>query len=219
MTLINNEFKIKNSVPLPAFSSIYRFFSMTKIAIFASGSGTNAQNIIKTIGDKVQVTCIYCNNPSAGIIDRARNLGVEVNLFTREQLYTTGEVLRHLELSGAEYVILAGFLWLIPNALIAQYPDRIINIHPALLPNYGGKGMYGEKVHQSVINNKEKESGITIHLVNEKYDEGRHIFQAKCSIDPTDTAETLAHKIHQLEYDHFPNVILNFINNNKKREL
>lgn len=173
----------------------------------------------KTIGDKVQVSCIYCNNPSAGIIDRAKTLGVNVKLFTRDELYSTGEVLQHLKQSGAEYVILAGFLWLIPAELIAMFPDRIINIHPALLPNYGGKGMYGEKVHKSVIDNKEKESGITIHLVNEKYDEGRHILQAKCAITPTDTPETLAHKVHALEYEHFPSAILNFINSNKKKEL
>lgn len=199
-----------------AISLFYRILSMTKIAIFASGSGTNAQNIIKTIGDKVQVTCVYCNNPSAGVINRANDLGVEVFIFSREQLYSTGEVLRHLQLSGAEYVILAGFLWLIPSELILNFPDRIINIHPALLPKYGGKGMYGDKVHKSVIDNKEKESGITIHLVNEKYDEGRHIFQAKCLIDPTDTAESLAKKIHQLEYEHFPLAILNYVNSIKK---
>ncbi len=191
---------------------------MTKIAIFASGSGTNAQNIIQTIGDCVQVTNIYCNNPTAGIIDRAKNMNVPVYLFNRDQLYTTGEVLDHIESSGAEYIILAGFLWLIPSELITRFPDRIINIHPALLPQFGGKGMYGEKVHRAIIANKEQESGITIHLVNEKYDEGRHILQAKCPINEDDTPQTLAQKIHKLEYEHFPIAILNFINNNKKKE-
>lgn len=192
---------------------------MTKIAIFASGSGTNAQNIVQTIGNEIQVTAIYCNNPSAGIIERAQKLGINVYLFDRDGLYNTGEVIRHIKQSGAEYVILAGFLWLIPAELISYFPDRIINIHPALLPNYGGKGMYGNKVHQAVIDNKDEESGITIHLVNEKYDEGRHLIQAKCSVSECDTPDTLAKKIHALEYEHFPKAIIKYIYENKKKEL
>jgi phosphoribosylglycinamide formyltransferase 1 len=206
-------------VHLPAFSPIISFHFMTKIAIFASGSGTNAQNIIQTLGGSISVTAVYCNNPSAGVIGRAQSLGVNVFLFNRVQLYTSGEVLSHILQSGAEYIVLAGFLWLIPAEMIALFPDRIINIHPALLPGYGGKGMYGDNVHKAVIANKEQESGITIHLVNERYDEGRYLLQAKCPVSEHDTPESLAKAVHNLEYEYFPKTILSYIQEHKKKEL
>lgn len=186
---------------------------MTKIAIFASGSGTNAENIIKSFSGQVDITAVYCNNPSAGVIERAKKLGTKLVLFKKDQFYDSDEIANQLKAEGVEYIVLAGFLWFIPATITNAYKDRIINIHPSLLPKYGGKGMYGMNVHNAVISNKEKESGITIHLVNEVYDDGRHLFQARCIIEEGDTPQDLAARIHKLEYEFFPKVILEYISN------
>jgi len=181
----------------------------SKIAIFASGSGTNAENIIRFFNDHptISVDLVLTNNENAGVINRAKSLGIENVIFTKEEFRKMTGMLALLRNIGITHVVLAGFLWLIPKSLIEAFPDRIINIHPALLPKYGGKGMYGMNVHKAVIENKEAFSGISIHYVNEKYDEGSIIFQAKCPVSSSDTPETLAGKIHKLEYEHFPRII------------
>lgn len=183
--------------------------TIKRIAIFASGSGSNAENIYDYFkgNDKVEISLILTNNPNAKVIERAERLGIECKVFDRISFYETNKIIDLLFARKIDWVVLAGFLWIIPPDLIKAFPNKIINIHPALLPKYGGKGMFGDKVHQSVIENKETESGITIHLVNENYDEGKIIFQVKCSILPTDKSEDLAKKIHELEYKHFPKVI------------
>ncbi|MDA3882126.1 MAG: phosphoribosylglycinamide formyltransferase [Bacteroidales bacterium] len=189
---------------------------MTKIAIFASGSGTNAENIINSFsGTPLTIISIFCNKKNAGIIDRAKRLSVPCRIFSREEFYDSNAILSELISQQVDYIILAGFLWKIPESLIKAFPNKIINIHPALLPNYGGKGMYGSFVHEAVITNKEKESGITIHLVDEKYDNGTIIFQARCQINPDDTPESLAAKVHELEYMHLPSVIRKYIEKGK----
>ena len=187
---------------------------MIKIAIFASGSGTNAQRITEYFRERqspVTVDLILSNNPDARVLERARKLGVTCVSFSRHEFYESDLIPELLKEHAIEYVILAGFLWLIPDFLLKAYPGRILNIHPALLPGYGGKGMYGMKVHEAVISNQDKESGITIHLVNERYDEGQILFQAKCSIEDADTPASLAEKIHALEYRYFPQVIESYI--------
>ena len=180
-----------------------------RIVIFASGSGTNAENIIKFFQDSknIEVSAVLSNRRSAGALKRAHDLDVKALLFDKEALYGSHDVLNILKDMDPDLIVLAGFLWLFPSNIIREFPDRIINIHPALLPKYGGKGMYGAKVHETIIAEKEKESGITIHYVNEKYDEGQTIFQATTGISENDTPETLAEKIHELEYKHFPEVI------------
>lgn len=180
-----------------------------KIAIFASGSGSNAENISRFFAQhpSIEVSLFLTNKPDAAVIGRAKNLGIPCHIFNREEFYDTNTIPELLKAKSIDLIVLAGFLWLIPSNLIQNFPNRIINIHPALLPKYGGKGMYGSKVHQQVIENKEKESGITIHFVNEKYDDGNIIFQATCSISGDDNADSLAEKVHALEYKHFPQVI------------
>lgn len=182
---------------------------MNKIAIFASGNGTNAERIMEYFlaNKDVNVELVLTNNQKAGVLLRAKKFDVETMVFTREELYKSNKVVDALLKKDISFVILAGFLWLIPSSILKQFPDRIINIHPALLPKYGGKGMFGHHVHEAVISQKEKLSGITIHYVNEHYDEGNIIFQATCQISNDDTAESLASKIHELEYRHFPVVI------------
>jgi phosphoribosylglycinamide formyltransferase-1 len=182
---------------------------MRSIAIFASGSGTNTENIIKYFSTKnnVKVSIVLSNRSDAVVLERAARLGVPSIFFDREEFYNTDKVLRYLVLSKADFIVLAGFLWLVPDNILRKYENRIINIHPALLPKYGGKGMYGDKVHKAVIRNGDKESGITIHYVNEAYDEGDIIFQAKCTVEPGDTPESLAQRVHALEYQHYPRVI------------
>ncbi|MCH4822373.1 phosphoribosylglycinamide formyltransferase [Gramella lutea] len=180
-----------------------------KIVIFASGSGTNAENIIKYFqnSDSTRVLAVFSNKKFAGALERAHKLNIKALHFDRDAFYKSNEILNLLKDMNPDLIVLAGFLWLFPSNIIKQFPDRIINIHPALLPKYGGKGMYGSKVHETIIAEKEKESGITIHYVNEKYDEGQTIFQATTTISENDTPETLAEKIHSLEYRHFPKVI------------
>jgi phosphoribosylglycinamide formyltransferase 1 len=182
---------------------------MRNIAILASGSGTNAENIIKYFSNSnsVKVSLVLSNKRQALVLKRAEMLNIRTVFFERKEFYVTGKVLRYLALYKIDFIILAGFLWLVPENIIEQYPGRIINIHPALLPRYGGKGMYGDSVHKAVIGNKDKESGITIHYVNKQYDEGDIIFQAKCKVDPSDTPSTLAERVHALEYAHYPEVI------------
>lgn len=182
---------------------------MNKIAIFASGSGSNAENIAMYFKSSkiADVNTILTNNPKAKVIERAKKLNIDYIVFSREDFYNSNKIIDFLASRDTDFIVLAGFLWLVPGNLIEKYPNRIINIHPALLPKYGGKGMYGMRVHETVIKNKEKESGITIHYVNEKYDEGNIIFQAKCKVKLTDSAEDLANKIHKLEYKYFPEII------------
>jgi phosphoribosylglycinamide formyltransferase-1 len=179
-----------------------------RVAILASGSGTNAENIVNYFKDNnnVEIAMIASNKPGAYVLERAKKLDVPYYHFTNEEL-KEGMVANQLILKRIDFVVLAGFLQKIPSGLIQVFPNRIINIHPALLPNYGGKGMYGDKVHQAVIEKGDKQSGISIHYVNENYDEGAIIFQAKCEVNENDTPESLAKKIHELEYKHFPKVI------------
>lgn len=188
--------------------------NVKKIALFASGSGTNAQNIIKYFAGnkKVDVDSLWSNKPGAHALTRAANLGIKTFVFNRMQFYETDEILRQLEARGIDLIVLSGFLWLVPENLIRHF--KIINIHPALLPKYGGKGMYGMKVHRAVVENGDKETGISIHFVNRKYDEGELIFQARCPVSPGDTPEEVAQKVHKLEYEHFPPTIEKLLLNN-----
>jgi len=186
---------------------------MSRIAIFASGSGTNAENIIKYFKNnkKIEVALVLSNNKNAFVLERASKLNIETGTFDRTAFKDTDEIIKLLKERKIDFIVLAGFLWLIPKKMISEYNNRIINIHPALLPKYGGKGMYGMHIHNAVIKNKEKESGISVHKVNEKYDDGAIVFQAKCTIELGDTPESLAKKIHKLEYKHFPKVIEEWI--------
>ncbi len=182
---------------------------MIKIAIFASGSGSNAERIVEffSSNDQVEVSLILTNNPTAGIIERAQRLNIPIVIFNKKVFSKTDKIVEILQLQGIDWVILAGFLWLVPNNLTRAFENRMINIHPALLPKYGGKGMWGHHVHEAVVANQETETGITIHYVNENYDEGKIIFQAKCEVAETDSADEVAKKIHLLEYQYFPEVI------------
>jgi phosphoribosylglycinamide formyltransferase 1 len=186
---------------------------MRNIAIFASGSGTNAENIIKYFSNRksAKVTLVLTNKREATVIKRAEALGVRTVFFDRDQFYNTGEVTDMLREANIDFIVLAGFLWLVPKQITEIFEKRIVNIHPALLPSYGGKGMYGHVVHKAVIDNNEKKSGITIHYVNDHYDEGDIIFQASCELNADDTPETLASRIHELEYRYFPEVIEDLI--------
>lgn len=179
---------------------------MKSIAIFASGSGTNAENLILYFKEStdVKISLLLTNNPSAGVIKRANKYGINTLIFTHDNFSNSDFVLNALLNEKIDFIVLAGFLWLMPVSIINQFPNRIINIHPALLPKFGGKGMFGMKVHESVIFAGEIESGITIHYVNEHFDEGEIIFQSKVQIESDETAETLAQKIHQLEYEFLP---------------
>lgn len=182
---------------------------MIKLAILASGNGTNAQRISEYFAksDSVRVDCIIYNVKDAYVAERARKLGVPAYYFGREDFYRNGRVLSFLKEHDIDWVILAGFLWLVPEDIIEAFPQHIINIHPALLPSYGGKGMYGGHVHEAVVANHEKESGITIHIIDNQYDRGQTLFQAKCQVTEEDTPDTLAAKIHKLEQQYFPVVI------------
>jgi phosphoribosylglycinamide formyltransferase-1 len=186
-----------------------------RIAIFASGSGTNAEEIIKYFKNSsiAEVALVLSNKPSAYVLERAGKHGIGRHVFDRKSLYETGKVAELLEQHKIDFIVLAGFLWLFPDDLVKKYPGRIVNIHPALLPKYGGKGMYGMKVHEAVVQNNERESGITIHFVNERYDEGQVIFQAKCRVDSSDSPDEVAKKVHELEYRHYPEVIEQCIKN------
>jgi phosphoribosylglycinamide formyltransferase-1 len=181
---------------------------MKRIVIFASGSGTNAENIIKFFNHTktAKVIQVLCNNEHAKVFERCKNLNINCLHFNREDFFTSDKILNLLK-KEADIIILAGFLWKIPQKIVTAFPNKIINIHPALLPKYGGKGMYGMNVHKAVKENKEVETGITIHYVNENYDEGAIIFQAKTALIDADTPETIAEKIHILEQKFFPRII------------
>jgi phosphoribosylglycinamide formyltransferase-1 len=182
---------------------------MTRIAIFASGSGSNAENIVNYFSgnSNVAIPLFLTNKADAYVLKRAKKLDINTFVFNRKQFLETDEIITVLTENNIDLIVLAGFLLKIPENLIKAYPNKIVNIHPALLPKFGGKGMYGDHVHKAVVNDKKKESGITIHYVNENYDEGEIIFQAKCEVLPTDTYEDVAAKVHQLEYLHFPETL------------
>lgn len=188
---------------------------MKKIIIFASGSGTNAENIIKYFNNenKVAVVSVFTNNPKAYVIERAKNFQIPTEIFSKDEL-SERKVLQKLNAMEPDLIVLAGFLLKLPENFIKSYPNKIINIHPALLPKYGGKGMYGMNVHQAVVENHEKETGITIHYVNENYDEGNIIFQKSIPLTGMETPEMVAEKIHELEQDNFPQVIEKLLTSN-----
>lgn len=181
---------------------------MKKIVLFASGSGTNAENIIVHCNTKNQnnVVGVFSNNPHAKVLERAKKHQVKTLIFSKEDL-SHGLVLEQLKLIQPDLIVLAGFLLKFPEHIIKEFPNKIINIHPALLPNYGGKGMYGMNVHRAVLENQDKETGITIHYVNEHYDEGGIIFQQSVNVEEYTTAEQIAEKVHELEHEYFPKVI------------
>ena len=182
---------------------------MKKIAIFASGSGSNAENIIQYFAQKPQfcVKSVFCNVPDAYVLERAKKYRIPSFVFNREEFRNPDKVFRQLQEQEIDFIVLAGFLWLMPSFITAAWPNKIVNIHPALLPAYGGKGMYGHHVHEAVIAAGENESGITIHYGNDHYDQGAIIFQAKCPVLPTDTPDDLAARVHELEYRYFPQII------------
>lgn len=192
-------------------------YKMKRIVIFASGSGTNAENLIKYFqdGKDISVIKVLSNNPQAKVLERANNLNVETLTFNKSDFTQTDSVLNTLKACNPDLIVLAGFLWKFPEKILNAFPNKVINIHPALLPKYGGKGMYGKYVHEAVVHNKESESGITIHFVNENYDEGAIIFQAKCKVEKSDNAEDVANKIHRLEMEHFPKVVKSLLISNE----
>ena len=181
---------------------------MKKIIVFASGSGTNAENIIKYFANTkiANVVSIFTNNASAKVIERAKNHQIPTEIFSKSELLESN-LLQKIQEIDPDMIVLAGFLLKFPDHIIEKYPNKIINIHPALLPNYGGKGMYGMHIHRAIVNNKEKETGISIHYVNEHYDEGGIIFQKNVALTDDDTPETVAEKIHELEQKYFPEII------------
>lgn len=183
--------------------------TVKRIAIFASGAGSNAAKIIDHLrtNNDIEVALIVSNKPEAGVLQIAADNNIATLLIEKELFFRGNAYLDTLQAYQIDFIVLAGFLWKVPLALIKAYPNKIINIHPALLPKYGGKGMYGHFVHEAVIANGETESGITIHYVNENFDEGKHIFQASCVVTKEDTPDMVAAKIHQLEHQHFPKVV------------
>lgn len=181
--------------------------NVKRIALFASGSGTNAENIIKYFSENkdIKVDSLWSNKPNAFALKRAEKYGTDALIFNRREFCETGEVNQKLKERGIDLIVLAGFLWLVPELLIRNF--TVINIHPALLPQYGGKGMYGMNVHRAVVENGDSESGISIHYVNLEYDRGKLIFQARCKVLPEDTPEDVARKVHELEYKYYPVII------------
>jgi phosphoribosylglycinamide formyltransferase-1 len=182
---------------------------MVNIAIFASGSGSNAENIVRYFESHpcISVSLILTNKTDAYVLERAKKLNISAMIFSKTEMNESDSLLNLLIEKKIDWLVLAGFLLKVPDNLIAAFPDRILNIHPALLPKYGGKGMYGSRVHEAVVAAGEKESGITIHFVNNHYDEGQIAFQATCPVLPSDSADDVANKVHALEYEHFPKVI------------
>jgi phosphoribosylglycinamide formyltransferase 1 len=180
-----------------------------QLALFASGAGSNVENIIRYFEHRsdVEVALIVCNKPDAKVLEIAKKYNIPSILISRTSFYQTENILNIFLIYDVNFVILAGFLWLVPLYLVKAFPNRIINIHPALLPKYGGKGMFGMNVHEAVFANKEAETGITIHYVNEHYDQGAILFQASTPLSPSDTPADIAHKVHQLEYTFFPKII------------
>lgn len=186
----------------------------SRLAIFASGNGSNAETIIKYFQDHktVEVGVLLCNNSNALVIERAKKFKIPVRIFDRIQFQQIDSVISWSKENEITHIVLAGFLLLIPEKLINVFPDRIVNIHPSLLPKFGGKGMYGMKVHEAVAAGSEQETGITIHLVNAHYDEGKILAQAKCPVLPTDDAKVIAGKVTKLEHEYYPKVIENWAN-------
>ena len=201
-TKVKNYFVNKQKVSNKPFSKI-------NLAVFVSGNGSNFENITKYFltHPKINVSHLFVNKPDAYALQRAKTLNIPTCIFSKKMFQS----LQILELLTCDYIILAGFLWLIPQHIISAFPKKIINIHPSLLPKYGGRGMYGNHVHQAVIASGEKKSGITIHLINQEYDKGECLFQKKCIIEKGETVESLSNKIHQLEYQYFPQVIEKYI--------
>lgn len=191
------------------------FCPVKKIAVFASGAGSNAQKIIEHFRENktLAVSLIACNKSGAGVLKVAEESNIPVLLIEKEKFFRGNAYVDELKKQQIDFIVLAGFLWKIPVALIKAFPQKIINIHPALLPKYGGKGMFGQYVHEAVIRNKEKESGITIHYVDELYDHGKIIFQTTCPVFDNDTAEVLAGRIHALEHEYYPKVIGQLLSN------
>lgn len=184
-----------------------------RIAIFASGSGSNAQKIMEHFkrSADAEVVLILTNNPQAYVLQRADNFEIPSHIFTRQEFYETDDIIRMLKNLQVDLIVLAGFLWLVPKSLLAAFPNKIINLHPALLPKFGGKGMYGDNVHKAVLAAGEEESGITIHFANEQFDEGEIIHQSKFKIEPGDNLEMIKFKGQQLEHQNFPKVIENLL--------
>ncbi len=223
------------SIPLGQFSFFKKYISRvwnkvrgkkvsatTGIAIFASGAGSNAKKIIEHFdhperNQKEKIRLIVCNKAGAGVLNVARENNIPVLLIEKERFFNGDAYLPELKKNAVDLIILAGFLWKLPDIIINAYPKKIINIHPALLPKYGGKGMYGRHVHEAVIANKDKESGISIHYADEQYDHGEIIFQATCEVNNSDTPQTLAEKIHVLEHKHYPVVIETILNKRNLR--
>ena len=187
---------------------------MKRIVIFASGNGSNAENLIKFFhnSDSASVIQVLSNNPYAKVLDRAKNLNISALSFNKIAFTETNDVLNLLKSTRPDLIILAGFLWKFPEHILKEFPNMVINIHPALLPKFGGKGMFGMNVHKAVVSQKETETGISIHYVNENYDEGAIVFQAKCNVLPTDDADDVAKKIQKLEMEHFPKVVEKLLN-------
>lgn len=187
---------------------------MKRLAIFASGSGSNAENIANYFKDhdSIEVAVILTNNSKAGVLERAQRLQIDSVVFDKKEFSQTDKILKWLIKEKIDFVILAGFLLLVPHSFVKQFPNRIINIHPALLPSYGGKGMYGSRVHEAVKSSGDNKTGITIHYVNECYDEGQIIHQASCEVISEDTPDTIAQKVHKLEYEYYPRVIEEVVN-------
>lgn len=186
-----------------------------RIAILASGNGTNAEAIINHFRGHptISVVAVLSNKPDAFVLERARKHGIPTVVFNRHEFYETAHVTNVLRDMGISHLVLAGFLWLLPKSLLQMFPARILNIHPALLPSYGGKGMYGMRVHEAVRASGDSQTGITIHEVTDVYDDGPIIFQATCEIDADDAPESIAEKVHRLEHYHYPRVIEKWINN------
>jgi len=194
---------------------------MKQIAIFASGAGSNAAEIIDHFRshDTIRVVLVVSNKPEAGVLDIAGKEHISSLIIEKEPFFRGSAYLEELKEKGVDFIVLAGFLWKVPSALVKAYPGRIINIHPALLPKYGGKGMYGRFVHEAVVEAKETETGITIHYVDELYDHGQVIFQTSIALTPEDTPETVAQKVHRLEHQHFPKIIEAVVASNAKSSL
>lgn len=190
---------------------------MKNIAIFASGTGTNARKIIEHFADKedIAVRLVVSNRSDAPVLAIAGEFGIDTLLLSRREFYETQQLLTDLKNYGIDFVVLAGFLWLIPSYLVKQYEGRMINIHPALLPKYGGRGMYGMHVHRAVAGSGDSETGITIHWVNDRYDEGAAVFQARCPVYPGDSPESIAKRVQQLEHRYFPLVVEKLVRGEK----
>ncbi len=180
-----------------------------RIALFASGSGTNVENITNYFNGKTTAkpVCVLCNKPDAFVLERAKRLNLDSLTFNRADFNDGEKIMEYLRKNEIDLIVLAGFLWLVPEYLIKEYPNRIVNIHPALLPKFGGKGMYGMHVHEAVKQSGETETGITIHLIDGNYDKGNTVFQAKVQVSPSDSPDDIANKVHKLEYEYYPKII------------